>query len=71
MSSVGSVNEAVGSGIRGGRSWLDALGEAVDRVSAGVPAREEGYMGRGVGRAPSASIFNHIVEQERLFEDIR
>lgn len=61
VSSVGSVNEAVGSGIRGGRSWLDAFGEAVERVSAGVLAREEGSRCRA---------FGHFNKQEEWFRDL-
>ena len=61
MSSVGFY-EAVGSGTSGSRgSLIDDGGDEVRSVSAGVPAREEGRRIR---------IFDHVVEQERLFASI-
>lgn len=61
--SVGLVNEAVGSGVGNGRrSQYDYGRGAGRRVSAEVPAREEGRRSR---------IYDHVVEQEGWFESIR
>ena len=60
VNSDGSVNAAAGSGISGSRGWLDQLGVAVERVSAGVLAREEGRRSRAL---------DHFDEQEEWFRN--
>ena len=69
--SVVLADEAVGRGVGGDRGILNDDGDGTASVaSAGVLSNEEGCMSRGVGRDCPTFIFDHIVEQEMLFDSI-